>query len=239
MKQMLTEAQKQQIQDAEIPDGLDMVATTTVAQDKDADALGIDETVWNEAFTWSDVRNIIQAGKHDYHLPEIGPWKQDVGIDFTPKVRETGEVVFHARMFKATITPHETTNHRDQPLATATIGWNPRTALTKEFVTEFLRHNHPENQPTDSSVTSEHLTVIDVIRLLHNFPGDTPVIIQANEMGVHRPLGSESADVALITAPDPGTPGMNNHLRRVRVGEPLPAGHHQVCAIGLYNSAGG
>ena len=236
---MLTEAHKQQIQDAEIPDNLDMVATATVDQDQDADALGIDETVWNEAFTRSDARNIIQAGKYDYHLPEIGPWKQDIGIDFTPKTRETGEVVFDARMFKATITSHETTSHRDQPLATAIIGWNPRSALTKEFVTGFLRHNHPENRTTDSGMTSEHLTVIDVIRLLHNFPGDTPVIIQANEIGVHRPLGSESADVALMTAPDPGTPGMHDHLHRIRVGEPLPAGHHQVCAIGLYNSADG
>ena len=236
---MLTEEQKEQIQNQEIPDDLDMTAQLRVSQSKEAHLLGMDEEVWTEALSLSGPRNIIQDGTYDHHMPQLGPWKQDVGIDFTAQVRETGEIVFHAQMFKATITRKETLSHRDQQLASAVMDWNPESEVTQEFVAEFIRHNHPTDTPAAQPGPEQHLTVMDTIRLLHNFPGDTPVLIPAAEIGVYRPLGTDSADVALMTAPDPATPGWNENLRRVRVGEPMPKGHHQVCAIGLYNSPQG
>ena len=234
---MLTEAQKEQVRDQEIPDDLDMTAELRVSQSNEAHLLGMDEGVWTEALSLSEAKNIIRDGTYDYHMPEIGPWKQDVGIDFTARVGDTGEIVFHALMFKATMNRKERLTHHDQPLASAVIGWNPKSEVTKEFVAEYIQQNHPPGQPAAQTGLDKQLTVIDTIRLLQNFPGDTPVIIQANEIGVYRPLGNEIADVALMTAPNPAMPGLSENLRRVRMGEPLRAGHQQVCAIGLYNSA--
>ena len=122
---MLTEEQKEQILNGEIPDDLDMTAQLRVAPSNEAQLLGMDEGVWTEALSLSGARNIIQDGTYDYHMPQLGPWKQDVGIDFTAQVRDTGEIVFHAQMFKATMTRKETLSHRDQPLASAVIGWDP------------------------------------------------------------------------------------------------------------------
>ena len=236
---MLTEEQKEQILNGEIPDDLDMTAQLRVAPSNEAQLLGMDEGVWMEALSLSGARNIIQDGTYDYHMPQLGPWKQDVGIDFTAQVRDTGEIVFHAQMFKATMTRKETLSHRDQPLASAVIGWDPKSEVTRKFFAEFIRQNHSTGTPAARPGPEQHLTVMDTIRLLQNFPGDTPVLIPAAEIGVYRPLGTDNADVALMTAPDPTTPGLNQNLRRVRVGEPLPAGHQQVCAIGLYNSPQG
>ena len=109
---------------------------------------------------------------------------------------------------------------------------------TREFFAEFIRQNHStENREARGPARREkQLTVIDMIRILQNFPGDTPVIIRAKEMSVYRPLGNDVADVALMTAPDPATPGPTENLHRIRVGQPAAPGHRAVCAIGLYSS---
>ena len=129
------------IKDREFPDNLEIQANWITLAYPEAEALGIPAEVWQEALDCAGILNVLAEPGYDHHIPGLGPWAQDVGIDFHPGISPTGDIIFEAVMYKAEITRKATLSHRDQELCRAFVIWRPESAMTIEFARAFIRTN--------------------------------------------------------------------------------------------------